>query len=155
MGTDHKGFGDLQTAADLFSKLEHDLGRMNESPEDTFAAFDFFVTAEHMIDWMYPDESESGARSDLRRNVRMLEIVSHLANGNKHFQATQNRHKSVKGVEESHSGFHPNAFSTKAFSPEAFQFVGLTIELDDGSYVHALELAEDVLEYWQNKIENP
>jgi hypothetical protein len=50
LSTDHKGFGDLQTVADLFSKLEHDLGRMNASPEDTYTAFDYFVTAEHIID---------------------------------------------------------------------------------------------------------
>ena len=155
MGTDHKGFGDLQTVVDLFSKLEHDLGRMKKSPDNTYAAFDYFVTAEHMIDWMYPNEKDSCIRSDLRKNVRMLEIVSHLANRNKHFQATHDRHKSVEEVEEARSGFDPNKLSTRSFDAEAFQFIGLTIKLDDGTYLHALELAEDVHEYWKKKIETP
>jgi hypothetical protein len=49
-GPNHKGFGDLQWVADLYSKLEHDRRRMKASPEDTYAAFDYFVTAEHIID---------------------------------------------------------------------------------------------------------
>ena len=65
MGTNHKGFGSLQTPLDLLSKLEHDLERMRVSPEDTYAAFDYFVTAEHVIDWAYPDDSLSSITQKL------------------------------------------------------------------------------------------
>ena len=150
MGTNHKGFGSLQTPLDLLSKLEHDLERMRVSPEDTYAAFDYFVTAEHVIDWAYPDDGAK--RSELRKNVRMLEIVSHIANGNKHFQATQSRHKSVEKVTEHGRGFCPSSFDSSSFDPGSFQFTGLTISLDDGSNIHATKLAEDVYEFWSNEI---
>ncbi len=153
MGTNYKGFGNLQTPADLLSKLEHDLERMKASPEDAYAAFDYFATAEHIIDWVYP--SDSTKRSDLRKKVGILEIVSHLANGNKHFQATQTRHKSVEKVTEHHGGFDPSSFNSNSFDPGSFQFAGLTVELDDGSFVHAMQLAEDVYNYWKNEINRP
>ena len=155
MGTDHKGFGNLQTVADLFSKLEHDLGRMKASPEDIYTAIDYFVTAEHIIDWMYPDDKDACKRRDIRKNVRLLELVSHLANGSKHFQAIRPRHKSVEEVGESPGGFDPNAIDSRSFSVGSFQFVGLTIKLDDGTYMHALQLAEDVYEYWKKVIKTP
>jgi hypothetical protein len=150
MGTNHKGFGNLQTASDLLSKLEYDLERMKNSPDDTYAAFDFFVTAEHIIEWNYPNDSVK--QSDLRKNNRILEIVSHLANGNKHFQATQPRHKSVEKVTEHGGGFSPNSFSTSSFDPGSFQFSGLTIALDDGNHIHAMKLAKDVYNYWKKEI---
>jgi hypothetical protein len=152
MGTDHKGFDNLQSAQDLLAMLEHDLDRMKASPTNTYAAFDFFVTSEHLIDWKYPNNSDSSKRSHLRKNERILEIVSHLANGNKHFQATQKRHKSVEKVEESHSGFDAGSFSTSSFDTGSFQFVGLTIKLDDGKFIHALELAEKVYQFWKEEI---
>ena len=41
------GFFALGTPADLLKKLRHDF---------SYAAFDFFVTAEHLLDWKYPDD---------------------------------------------------------------------------------------------------
>jgi hypothetical protein len=38
-----KGFGALKTPRDLVSKLEYDLQRMKEDPEDQYAAFDFLL----------------------------------------------------------------------------------------------------------------
>jgi len=46
----HQGFGELRLPADLLRKLRHDFERMKMSPQDQYAAFDFFVTAEHIID---------------------------------------------------------------------------------------------------------
>jgi len=39
------GIFTLRTAKDLFGRLEHDFGRVKRNPTDSFAAFDFFVTA--------------------------------------------------------------------------------------------------------------
>jgi len=153
VGTQHKGFGELQSVSDLLKKLEYDLSRVNESPTDTYAAFDFFVTAEHMIDWLHPTDFKT--RKELRTKVRLLEIVSHIANGNKHFQATAKQHKSVENITEEHGGFSVSAFSAKCFSPKAFKFAGLNIKLDDGSLVHATALAQDVYEYWVGIIKTP
>jgi hypothetical protein len=44
------GFAELQTPCDLLRKLQHDISRMAADSGDSYAAFDFFVTAEHLLD---------------------------------------------------------------------------------------------------------
>lgn len=148
-----KGFAPLKEPKDLLQKLKHDFERMQANPNDSYAAFDFFVTALHMLDWLYPD-SENG-KSDidqLEKDNEILQIVSHIANGAKHFEATAKKHKSVKDLEASPGAFDPRAFSTKAFSPGAFNFTGITVTLTDGHKRHVYDLAEEVLEFWTNTI---
>ena len=77
-----KGAWRLETADDLLRKLEHDFERMRTAPADAYAAFDFFVTAEHVPEWTRPPSSE------LRRTAPLLAMVSHLANSSKHFEVT-------------------------------------------------------------------
>jgi hypothetical protein len=75
---------------------------MHADPMDTYAVFDFFVTADHVLDWLLPDspgKSRKVERSARRAGNRLLEITSHIANGAKHFRATAAHHKSVADVE--------------------------------------------------------
>jgi hypothetical protein len=51
------------------------------------------VTAEHLVDWLHPDDEQQ--RKTMRADPR-LAVVSHLANGAKHFGPLRNHHKSVK-----------------------------------------------------------
>jgi len=53
-----KGLFQLQTARDLLAKLGHDYERLRNSPNDAYVAFDFFVTAEHILDWLHPGWQE-------------------------------------------------------------------------------------------------
>jgi hypothetical protein len=80
------GLFELRLPTDLIRKLRHDLERMETSPLDQYAAFDFFVTAEHIVDWLHPTDEPS--RRALRDSSHLLRITSHLANGSKHFEAT-------------------------------------------------------------------
>ena len=45
----------------------HDLERMRGGPEDAYAAFDFFVTADHIVDWLLPDWPDSSQPAGLAR----------------------------------------------------------------------------------------
>lgn len=149
------GFADLKTARDLLRKMEHDRARMSQDPMDTYAAFDFFVTAEHMLDWLIPDEpgkSRRRERQDRRDGNRLLRITSHLANGAKHFRVTAAQHESVEQADTIEGAFDPRAFSTSAFSPSAFAFSGLHVQLDDGELLHAYSLADQVLELWRSEL---
>ena len=78
-------------------KMEHDLARMESSPQDQYAAFDFFVTAEHLVDWIYP--KDTAGRRALRTSTVLLRITSHIENGAKHFEATAKHHNSVSEIE--------------------------------------------------------
>jgi hypothetical protein len=130
--------------------------RLRKDPNDTYAAFDFFVTAEHIVDWLLPDRpgtSQSAARKAKRESSDLLRVTSHLANGAKHFQALARHHDSVADVKEQHGGFDSRAFSPRAFSPAAFKMSGLNVHLEDGRILHVLTLAEDVLSYWNAELQ--
>jgi hypothetical protein len=93
-----QGFAQLRSTHDLLSKLKSDRARMEGDPNDVYPAFDFFVTAEHLVDWYYPDTQDQKRRrdrTDLRNSEPLLQIVSHIANGAKHFEATAAHHQSV------------------------------------------------------------
>lgn len=153
-----KGFAPLQQPSDLVAKLIHDLGRIKAAPDDPYAAFDFFVTAEHIIDWMFPDSpgiDQTAVRKAMRASSDLLKITSHLASGAKHFQALAKQHDSVADIKQQSGGFDPRAFSPRAFSPAAFKSHGLNVHMESGRIVHVLPLAEDVLGYWQTEFAKP
>ena len=148
-----KGFAPLKKPEDLLQKLEHDYGRMQIDPNDSYAAFDFFVTAEHMLDWLHPD-SEDGRpkRKQLRVTNEILQIVTHIASGAKHFEATAKQHNSVDELEASPGAFDPRVFSTEAFDPGAFNFAGITVTLSNGKKRHVYDLADQVIKYWKKSM---
>ncbi|MDP9309498.1 MAG: hypothetical protein M3R24_01140 [Chloroflexota bacterium] len=145
-----KGLFELQSPHDLLMKLRHDYRRIEESPLDQYAAFDFFVTAEHMVDWQYPHEVDNFKRTGLRNSNVLLQVCSHIANGSKHFQATAKRHDSVKNAQ-----VHKGAFQRDAFQADAFDVSRLVVQLQGqaaqefGELIDVLELARRVLEFWE------
>lgn len=149
------GFANLVSPKDLRRKLEHDRARIAADPNDTFAAFDFFVTAEHLLDWTLPDAPEVSmrkAREQRRAEEPLLAIASHVASGAKHFRVTAKHHTRVTHADTHEGSVDSNAFSPSAFSPSAFAMPGLHIRLDDGSVLHVSELADRLLEYWTGRI---
>ena len=148
--TTFSGFCELRTPKDLLRKLEHDFGRISDNPEDEFAAFDFFVTAEHIVDWLYP--SNRTDRENMRLNNPLVAITSHIANGAKHFVATYKHHKSVAGVERSkyfaedcvEKGYVAEPILVK-LSPAEAAVLG-------ASEIEAPELALKVLNFWKSRL---
>jgi hypothetical protein len=143
------GLFELKTPEDLFRKLEHDLRRLEAEPLNAYAAFDFFVTAEHMLDWVHPND---WVRQKTERQCDpLLEVCSHLANGSKHFQATNRRHRSVDDTQQ-----HGGAFSS-AFG-RAFDISRLEIHLKGkaeamlGSVIEVTDLARKVLDCWRKRL---
>jgi hypothetical protein len=79
-----KGLWSLDSAQQLLGKLAIDLGRMKAQPYDPFPAFDFFVTAYHMCDWLEPANAK--ARGALKVDP-LVRIAGHLATRAKHFRS--------------------------------------------------------------------
>src|SRR5262245_41569217 len=94
-----RGFGQLDTPRHLLAKLTHDYSRMLLGPGDQYAAFDFFVTAEHMVDWVAPGYANKPTRTALRESDPLLQVVSNIASGSKHFIAEDKRHHHVQHVD--------------------------------------------------------
>jgi hypothetical protein len=92
-----RGFFSLSTPSDLFRKLESDFERVLENPKDVYAAFDFCVTAWHLVDWMFPD-TKSPERATMLKRHPILRACEHLAVGAKHFEPNSDRHNSVSSM---------------------------------------------------------
>lgn len=159
------GFAELQEPSDLLKKLKHDLKLVQAEPGDQYAAFNFFVTAEHLVDWCYPDKSDSEInrikRTDLRDSDRVLQITSHIANGIKHFHATARRHKSVSDVKKLRvveKGYVEEGYSEKPLIiylniEEKKHLVKSAEEKElDADTIRADRLAELVYNFWDNRL---
>ena len=149
-------FAELLTPGDLLLKLRHDLRRMEQSGSDQYVAFDFFVTADSMVDWVCPDETDGAGnrkrnrradREEMRQDNALLRITSHIANGAKHFTVT--KHNSVAGIEKTRyvepgyvdDGYFEDPILLHLTSDERAKS-GL------GSTIKALDLARDVVQHW-------
>ena len=147
-----KAFFDLQTPQDLLRKLRHDFGRLKESPVDSYAAFDFFVTAYHMLEWRYRDRNKAEERTQTyeKKENWFLPVCRQLANGAKHFQAGGGAVKDTI--------VHQGAFDPAAFDPDSFDVGELRVELDGeaarefGASIGVLELADKALHFWEEHV---
>jgi len=146
------GFGRLRAPLDLLRKLRHDYSRIKGDPNVEYAAFDFFVTAEHILDWLLPGNAKRDERERLRASDPLLEITWDIASGAKHFVVEARGHESV-----SHTDVAPAVFDSEAFDHEGFQTADeLFVTLEGraaarfGLRMEILPLAALVLAYWEN-----
>jgi hypothetical protein len=131
-------------------KLEYDLERIRKSPKDQYAAFDFFVTAEHIVDWIHPDDKK--AQEAIRSSSSLLRITSHLANGVKHFEAKAKRHQSVADVEKSRyveEGYVEDGYFE---DPLIVHLTADEQQLFGQSSNEVTALAQHVYEYWKANV---
>jgi hypothetical protein len=68
------GAFDLSTPRPLLAKLSRELDRLQAAPNDVDHAFNFFVTAEHMLDWLHP--GHSGKAKARREDIRKSEVTA-------------------------------------------------------------------------------
>jgi hypothetical protein len=150
----HSGFFQLTTSYDLRQKLHRELERLREQPTDQDTAFNFFITALSMIDWVYGFPKTGSPESDNKANVKKLplfKICSHLANGAKHLELVDKRHKSVKKTEVHKSIFDPVLFDAELFDVRTLIIrLDTEVKADFGDSITAIELAERITDYWDN-----
>lgn len=146
------GFAELKTPSDLVVKLAHDLDRLVATPHDQYAAFDFFITAEHIVDWLYPNCRKQQKR--VRSNCAIIRVTSHIASGAKHFATDDDRHHSVADIDK-------ERYVSEDYVSEDYFASPLMIELEGdearelglaSSRVHAEALARLVLSYWVKRL---
>ena len=150
-----KGVFSLRTPNDLLNKLKYDYEALEKDKNNPYLAFNFFVTAEHMLDWVYPGYSNKSKRTSERDSEVLLQVCSHLATGAKHFVAEAKHHDTVSSSVQKRP-------SNPLAGPLGGPFVikrnisGLYVNLEDkaamvlGTSIKAVDLAKRVLEYWQS-----
>lgn len=145
------GFFDLTTPSDLLGKLEHDFQELTNNPVDTYSAFNFFVTATHLADWVCCGDRKKTKK--MRKDHKLLQIADHLACGAKHFQLGNPAHTSVA---DAHRDAYVDAGYAQAGHCEEPLVVWLSTE--EAEHVGAKELkvlllAEKVLQFWKSRDE--
>lgn len=148
------GIFDLNTPKDLLTKLKHDYQLIEEQPNNSYLAFNFFVTAESMLDWIFPGHANKKNREKLRKVEILLQITSHIASGAKHFSSLSAHHKSVNDTNTT-KGYFSNYFPKYYFPSDYFGGGVLIVQLDGdakkeiGDNIVVLDLAKRVLDYWE------
>ncbi len=150
------GVFELKKPIDLYKKLEWEYSQLIKKPTDHYTAYNFFVTAEHIPDWLFPKRENKSEQINLKNKDIVLQICSHIANGAKHFQLEAKHHKSVSGFSKA-GGYFPDNYFPKGYWPDGyFPKSQLLIQLDNearekfGATISILNLAEKVMAFWQS-----
>ena len=160
-----EGIFNLNTPVDLLKKLEHDFCLMQKRADDPYIAFNFFVTAEHMLDWLFPGYEHKKERDGLRNSEMILQICSHIASGAKHFYAQAKHHKSVSDTSR-RAVYKGGCLPKNSFPVGSVPKYGLPGRWSDelciqlsgdasvsfGEVISVLSLAEEILNFWRKKL---
>ena len=146
-----RGLFELRTAADMFEKLEAEYKALSAAPADSRAAYNFFVTAWHLLEWLYPDQARL---KSVRDTQAILQVCEHLAVGAKHFRPTATRLRSVTETGRAHywaAGYwHPRYWA------RGYWRDSLVVELDGaardafGPQMDVLPLAREAMKFWRS-----
>jgi hypothetical protein len=148
------GVFNLTTPRDLLGKLTRELDRLRVEPDNVDHAFNFFTTAEHMLDWLYPGHAGDSQRKKLRNVDPLLATVSHLASGAKHFDHLSSHHKSVHGTARKGGIWAKGLWAPGLWAKGFWAEPRLSITLSGpaaanfGQTITAVALAEKVHDYW-------
>jgi hypothetical protein len=151
------GFFGLRTPQDLLKKLEREYGRLVAAPFDSDAAWNFFVTANHLVDWIWPSASAKQQAQE-RRADAIPRICEHLANGAKHFSLDR-PHTAVLAatrIPPARAGVAVNGLSRSGLLTPALvvrlqpdEATALSLDQD---VINAVEFAAVVLDYWKRRV---
>lgn len=137
-----EGFIGLFEAKDLFEKLRSDYNDFLASPNDPYKAYNFFITAEHLPDWLKDKK--------IKYSDPYLRICCHLATGAKHFGVTDKNKKSVEG-------WSVDVYIKEDYVEDDYVapvlVINLTDEEEDELGRDSIELNEvvtNVFNYWEN-----
>ncbi len=148
-----KGVFELRSPRQLFEKLEADYRRVQADPLDSFAAYDFFVTAWHLVEWKHPPATDAAARTALLARAPALRVCEHLAVGAKHFEPDSSRHTSVADT-KSTGVWAPGVWAPGTWTPGTWAG-DLVVSLDGaartafGDKLTVQELARVVMDAWR------
>jgi hypothetical protein len=157
-----EGVFELTTPAHLLGKLEREYERWKADPVNSDFAWNFFVTAEHLPDWLARSDSKAwGGKSinAFKKDNPLLRICSHIANGGKHFRPSP-EHTSVDRTVREMTDYAKDGYVKKGYFAEepalrvylapdevaALQQADVPVTAED---IDALWVAAQVLKFWR------
>ena len=150
-GAQRAGFFRLKTPLDLLKKMEFHFDQLMANPLDEYAAFDFFVAAAHLPEWLGRFGCNPGDGD--AREMAMRRLCTHLAVGAKHFVPDE-RHVSFRAMTHATPARSGIARSGITFSGGLLPKPIVLLEDDAAAalgvpVVSTIALAQMVLIYWQ------
>ena len=140
-----QGFLNLFGPKELFDKLAHDYQLFLDDPVDSYRAYNFFVTAEHLPDWI--------GDVDIKHGNIFLRICSHLATGAKHFKVTNKKKNSVETTTV-------DIYAEDGYFEDGYCEVKLAVTLTEAEAkelgaeaINLVDLATEVYRFWEAKIQ--
>jgi hypothetical protein len=141
------GFFDLQRATDLLGKLERDYARLQQDSEDVDLAYNFFVTAENMPEWV----KDKAFKHVIQQQELILTLCNELTTGAKHVTAGKEKPAIASAerdryVEEGYiePGYFEEPLLVRLSPTRATQRGQEAIDV--------LTLAGEVLAFWQREL---
>jgi len=148
-----KGIFGLYNHINLFKKLEWEYENLIAKPSDAYVAYNFFVTAWHLLEWKYPELKDKPTRKKIRDQEPLLQICEHLAVGAKHFEP---RDKNLSAVSDSkRRGVWADGFWAPGTWKDGVWATWLVVVLTGdaqkvyGDQIRVEELARHVMDYWR------
>lgn len=138
-------------AQQLLRKLENEYRELCGRPNDLDLTFNFFVTANHIPDYHFPDSKVE--RANMRRSTAALAACEYVANEGKHSIVSNPKIVAVR-----HTELKGEAFQSGVFDSGAFQTGVPTITLKDfaekelGPEITAIDLAGKVIAFWRARL---
>jgi hypothetical protein len=149
--TQLSGFFSLRSPRDLLEKLERDYARLEVADPASFdaqyAAFDFFVGANHLADWL--KHSQGGSLSQ-HRAYQDGALVEHIANGAKHFRV--DHHRTAKDTRVVDGVWAAKVWKLGVWARGVWREACLLIDLEDGTSVDVQVVAKRVLQHWRKTV---
>jgi hypothetical protein len=142
----------LNSARELFEKLRFDAKEMDKAV-NSYAFFNFVVTAYHLIEWVEKDPRiPKAGKKDVPslRKDKSIAVCRDLANASKHFDLRKDYENQTAKDAVSSQGWGIGRYGHGAWG------VGeesIRIELLEGKEIDALVLKEDVLDLWTSFFE--
>ena len=144
----------LTTAVELLEKLRRDLARLDDEVIGDHL-FNFVVTARHLPEWFAKDPAMSEPVRAAIEGITaspLYKACRDIADASKHFQLRADRAQSTNVSEVSSArGYGVGRYGKGAYG------VGeesITIELDTGESIHALEFARQIVGMYDAAIEH-
>jgi hypothetical protein len=151
----HEGIFGLSQPDELLNKLEHDFQRLQASEGQQtmlYTAFDVFVTADSLVDWVQNSGVHTEAEVKALRGLMITKICADLANGSKHFRLDRASKTETLSTHRASPAFG-TSFSPGQFQTQWSTWVRLSPSEAAAANVPAIcpviPLAEKVLAHWR------
>jgi hypothetical protein len=151
----------MQTPRALFNKMVKDANQLAQDHLDSHVCFNFFVTAEHLPDWLLPGNANNAERNKLK-DEPILRVCSQIANGGKHFVTEAKKHTAIKSTAYMFSVTLDPAGRTQLRNkpdpePENEFVIHLNAPEANALGCESMtvrQLAKRVLDFWEPKVKN-